>query len=66
MWINIASVFLDNYLYRRYSSLADIIKLLFVGILEFFGYRQLIVTERIIATFQFWRKEWGKPLREKI
>jgi cellulose synthase/poly-beta-1,6-N-acetylglucosamine synthase-like glycosyltransferase len=66
MWINIASVFLDNYLYRRYSSLADLIKLLFVGILEFFGYRQLIVTERIIATFQFWRKEWGKPLREKI
>jgi len=66
MWINISSVFLDNYLYRRYSSLADIIKLLFVGILEFFGYRQLIVTERIIATFQFWRKEWGKPLREKI
>jgi cellulose synthase/poly-beta-1,6-N-acetylglucosamine synthase-like glycosyltransferase len=66
MWINIASVFLDNYLYRRYSSLADIIKLLFVGILEFFGYRQLIVIERIIATFQFWRKEWGKPLREKI
>jgi cellulose synthase/poly-beta-1,6-N-acetylglucosamine synthase-like glycosyltransferase len=66
MWINIASVFLDNYLYRRYSSLADLIKLLFTGILEFFGYRQLIVTERIIATFQFWRKEWGKPLREKI
>jgi cellulose synthase/poly-beta-1,6-N-acetylglucosamine synthase-like glycosyltransferase len=66
MWINISSVFLYNYLYKRYSSLADIIKLLFVGILEFFGYRQLIVTERIIATFQFWRKEWGKPLREKI
>jgi len=66
MWINIASLFLDNYLYRRYSSLADIIKLLFVGILEFFGYRQLIVTERIIATFQIWRKEWGKPLRVKI
>jgi hypothetical protein len=39
---------------------------LFVGILEFFGYRQLIVTERMIATFQFWRKGWGKPLREKI
>jgi cellulose synthase/poly-beta-1,6-N-acetylglucosamine synthase-like glycosyltransferase len=66
MWINIASVFLDNYLYRRYSSLADLIKLLFTGILEFFGYRQLIAAERIIATFQFWRKGWGKPLREKI
>jgi len=66
MWINIASVFLDNYLYRRYSSLADLIKLLFTGILEFFGYRQLMAAERIIATFQFWRKGWGKPLREKI
>jgi len=66
MWINIASVFLDNYLYRRYSSLADLIKLLFTGILEFFGYRQLMAAERIIATFQFWRKGWSKPLREKI
>jgi len=66
MWINISSIFLDNLVYKRYSSLKDIFKLCLAGIIEFFGYHQLIAAERIIATFQVWRKEWGKPKRVKI
>lgn len=66
MCINIASVFLDNFIYRRYERLKDVLKLVLFGIFEFFGYRQLIAFERMLATFQFWRKTWGKPKRKKI
>ena len=66
IWINISSIFIDNYLYKHYKNLTDIVKLYIVGILEFFGYRQLLVVERIIATLQFWKKEWGRLKREKI
>ncbi len=66
MWINVSSIFLDNFIYKRYSSIKDLLKLCFAGIIEFFGYRQLIAAERVIATFQFWRKGWGKPKRERL
>ncbi len=66
MWINVSSIFLDNFIYKRYSSIKDVIKLCLAGIIEFFGYRQLIAAERIIATFEFWRKGWGKPKRGKL
>jgi cellulose synthase/poly-beta-1,6-N-acetylglucosamine synthase-like glycosyltransferase len=66
MWINVSAVFLDNFVYKRYKSIKDILKLCIGGIIEFFGYRQLIAAERIIATFQFWKKSWGKPKRERL
>lgn len=66
MWINISAVLLDNFIYRRYRGIKDILKLCIGGVIEFLGYRQLIAAERIIATFQFWKKGWGKPKREKI
>ncbi len=34
--------------------------------MEFMGYRQLIVMERLLATFQFWKKGWGKVKRQEI
>jgi len=66
MWINLGSVLLDNLIYRRYKGLRDILKLCLFGLVEFLGYRQLIVTERLFATFQFWKKGWGKPKRQEI
>ncbi len=66
MWINIGSVLLDNILYKRYESVKDIIKLCFFGFLEMLGYRQVITIERLIATFQVWKKDWGKPKRQPI
>lgn len=66
MLINVGSILLDNFLYKRYNRIKDILKLCFLGIIEFFGYRQLIAAERFIATFEFWKKSWGKPTREKI
>lgn len=64
--ININTLILDNLIYRRYKTLGDLLKLCIFGMLEFFGYRQLISVERLIATFQFWKKSWGKPEREKM
>lgn len=66
MWINVGSILLDNFIYKRYKNLGEILKLCMFGLVEFFGYRQLIVIERLIATFQFWKKTWGKPKRQEI
>jgi cellulose synthase/poly-beta-1,6-N-acetylglucosamine synthase-like glycosyltransferase len=66
MWINVGSVLLDDILYKRYRSLKDLLKLCLFGFLEMLGYRQLITVERMIATFTFWRKDWGKPERREI
>jgi len=66
MWINIGSVLLDNILYKRYGSLKDILKLCLFGFFEMLGYRQLITLERLVATFGFRRKKWGKPKRHEI
>lgn len=65
-WINLGSILLDNLIYRRYQGVRDILKLCLFGMLEFFGYRQLIVTVRLLATLFFWRKRWGKPRRQEI
>ena len=66
MWLNVASIMLDNLIYRRYHSVWDLVKLSIFGVLEFAGYRQLISVERLIATFTFWRTEWGKAKRHKL
>jgi cellulose synthase/poly-beta-1,6-N-acetylglucosamine synthase-like glycosyltransferase len=64
--ISIGSILLDNLMFRRYGRLRDIVKLMLFSFLEMFGYRQLIVMERFVATFQFWYKEWGKQRRKRI
>lgn len=66
VWLNIGAVLLDNLIYRRYHSILDLLRLCLFGLLEFFGYRQLITVERLIATFTFWKTEWGKARRQEI
>jgi len=64
--ISIGSILLDNLLYKRYGSLKDILKLVLFSLLDIFGYRQIIVMERFVATFQFWYRAWGKPKRKTM
>lgn len=64
--ISMGSILLDNLMYRRYGRIRDILKLMLYSLLEIFGYRQLIVMERFVATFQFWYRAWGKPKRKNI
>jgi len=66
MWLNLGSIILDNMIYRRYDRVKDLLKLCLFGLLEYLGYRQLIVVERFIATILFWKKDWGKPKRQEI
>ena len=62
--IHVGSVMLDNLIYKRYKSVGDLVKLSVLGLLEFFGYRQLIVMERFIGLFQFRKSGWGKAKRK--
>ena len=64
--ISMGSILIDNLMYRRYGRIRDILKLMLYSLLEIFGYRQLIVMERFVATFQFWYRSWGKPKRKNI
>lgn len=66
IWLNIGAIALDNLLFRRYKSIGDLLKLSFFGLIEFAGYRQLMVVERLFATLTCWRHGWGKPLRQEL
>ena len=57
--INIGAIFLDIYNFRRYKKTSDILRLCLLGAGEFFGYRQLMLLERLRATLTFRKKEWG-------
>jgi cellulose synthase/poly-beta-1,6-N-acetylglucosamine synthase-like glycosyltransferase len=66
-WINLGSILLDNLVYRRYRGVRDILKLALFSFLEFFGYRQLITGDRLLATLFFWEKKtWGKQKRREV
>lgn len=66
IWLNIGAITLDNMIFRRYRSAGDLLKLSVFGFIEFAGYRQLLVVERLIATLTFWRHGWGKPSRQEL
>jgi len=62
--INIGAVFLDIYNFRRYKKTSDILRLCVMSAVEFFGYRQLMLLERLLATLTFRRKDWGTQDRQ--
>ena len=64
--INIATIFLDTYNYRRYKKNSDILRLCLLAVVEFFGYRQLTLLERVKATFSFRSTQWGAQKRQSI
>lgn len=62
--LNIGSVLLENFLFRRYARARDFLLLVLVSLVEFFGYRQILSVERVIASFQRRLVHWGKPARQ--
>lgn len=67
MSLNLGAILLDNLIFRRYERVRDLVKLSLFAILEYLGYRQLVVVERLFATFMFFKKdEWGKQKRKEI
>lgn len=66
MSLNVGAILLDNLIYRRYKGLSDLLKITLCGFLECLGYRQLLVVERLFATFMIFQRHWGKAAREEI
>lgn len=66
MSLNVGAVLLDNLIYRRYKGVPDLLKISACAFLECLGYRQLLVVERLFATFMVFRRDWGKAEREEI
>ncbi|HNW44389.1 MAG TPA: sulfatase-like hydrolase/transferase [Elusimicrobiales bacterium] len=62
--INIAAIFLDTFNFRRYKKDRDIIRLCFMAVLEFLGYRQITLYERVKACFSFRETSWGTQDRQ--
>ena len=62
--INVAAVFLDTYNFRRYKKTSDILRLCLLSAAEFFGYRQLMLLERLRATLAFRETSWGTQDRQ--
>jgi cellulose synthase/poly-beta-1,6-N-acetylglucosamine synthase-like glycosyltransferase len=58
----------EGLLVQRYERLSDRILLLLLGLVEFVGYRQILVWERFQATFQIASKrgQWGAMRRRGI
>ncbi len=64
--INIGAVFLDIYNFRRYKKTSDILRLCVLAAAEFFGYRQIMLLERLRATLTFRKKDWGAQDRRTL
>jgi cellulose synthase/poly-beta-1,6-N-acetylglucosamine synthase-like glycosyltransferase len=62
--INIGAIFLDTYNFRRYKKTSDILRLCLLAAGEFLGYRQIMLLERLRATFSFRQKDWGTQARQ--
>jgi len=61
--INIATIFLDTFNFRRYKKEKDILRLCWISVVEFLGFRQLTLYERVRACFSFRETSWGTQTR---
>lgn len=69
MWSNfitMMSLFFDNLMYRRYDRVRDLIKLIFIGAIENFGYRQFLAYHKFVGSITFWKSGWGAMVRKKL
>ena len=64
--INIAAIFLDTYNYRHYTKNSDILRLCLLSVVEFMGYRQITLYERVKASFSFRSTKWGSQERRDM
>jgi cellulose synthase/poly-beta-1,6-N-acetylglucosamine synthase-like glycosyltransferase len=64
--ISLASVMLEEVSFRRYPRVLDLLQLVFLGVLENFGYRQLTMWWRVRGIIDFLRNRqgWGTMTRK--
>jgi cellulose synthase/poly-beta-1,6-N-acetylglucosamine synthase-like glycosyltransferase len=65
VFLSIAAILLEEISFRRYPSWLDLTKLIVFGILENFGYRQILSLSKVQAFWQFLtrRRGWGDMQR---
>ena len=62
VFLSVAAILLEEISYRRYPSWSDLWKLLFCGVAENFGFRQVLAVYKIQAFWEYLRglRRWGK------
>ena len=62
VFLSLAAILLEEISFRRYSSWEDLFRLLLFGILENFGYRQMLALFKVRSFYDFLRgsRKWGK------
>jgi cellulose synthase/poly-beta-1,6-N-acetylglucosamine synthase-like glycosyltransferase len=62
VFLSVAAILLEEISYRRYPSWEDLWKLLICGVLENFGFRQVLALFKIQAFWEFLRglRRWGR------
>ena len=65
VFLSVAAVLLEEISFRRYPGWLDLIKLVVYGVLENFGYRQILSLFKVKAFFDFVRRRrgWGDMKR---
>lgn len=65
IFLSIAAILLEEFSFRRYPGWLDLSKLIVFGILENFGFRQLLAVFKIKAFLEYIirRRKWGKMER---
>ncbi|KZL92150.1 glycosyltransferase family 2 protein [Clostridium magnum] len=66
--LSIGAILLEEYTFNKYSTITDLFKLTFYGIIENFGYRQMTTLFRIegIIRFKKFKGSWGTIKRKNF
>ncbi len=64
--LSVSAILLEEISFRRYPAWEDLTRLVLFGVLENFGYRQLLSAFKVMALWDFLRRKrmWGKMDRE--
>jgi len=66
VFLSVAAILMEEISFRRYPAWEDLLRLLLYGILENFGYRQILAVFKVRAFWDFLRRrrQWGRMDRE--
>jgi len=66
VFLSVAAILMEEISFRRYPAWEDLLRLLLYGILENFGYRQILAVFKVRAFWDFLhrRRHWGRMERE--
>ncbi|MEE8385260.1 MAG: hypothetical protein V3S01_05050, partial [Dehalococcoidia bacterium] len=64
--LSVSAILLEEISFRRYPAWEDLTRLVLFGVLENFGYRQMLSAFKVMALWDFLRRKrmWGKMDRE--